>query len=210
MANPGLEFIKEEAVTADSMDDESETDSEMGRSNLSDQVFSAEEQDSSSSSGGERSSPALLSPCGSILESASEGSLSSDVDNWVDDEKIEKYFSVGMNSESDTCWGPLTMLKQLINVYSEIGDSQTCATVCLILGKLANQMFGDDQISAWFFHYIGEPSWLTSNCFLDMLQDAGSNELATFINKKCTCEEVRRTIQEVISSSSSCLFRLFL
>jgi hypothetical protein len=46
-------------------------------------------------------------------------------------------------------------------------------------------MFGETQISAWFFHYI------------DMLQDVGCNELATYMAKMCDCEEVKKVIEEV-------------
>lgn len=55
-------------------------------------------------------------------------------------------------------------------------------------------MFGDDQVSTWFFHYI------------ELLQDAGFNELATFMAKQCASEEVIRVIQEVTIS----IFRLIL
>ncbi|KAI6176097.1 Beta-Casp domain-containing protein [Aphelenchoides bicaudatus] len=181
--------INEEAITTnpENVDDESETGSELdARSNISDhqELSSTEEKDSSSDRTSQSNSPTLLSSCGStILEDSSDESISSDMGNWVDDQEIESYFASGQKIASDN-WGPLSMLKKLINAYSDIGDSQTCATVCLILGKTANQMFGDDQVSAWFFHYI------------EMLQDAGFNELATFIAKQSTSEEVIKVIQE--------------
>jgi hypothetical protein len=37
----------------------------------------------------------------------------------VDDAKIENYFSVSLNNGSDN-WGPLTILKRLVNAYSDI------------------------------------------------------------------------------------------
>lgn len=122
--------INEEAVvtSADGIDDESEAGSELdAHSSISDQqqVSSTEEQDSS----GRRShSPTLLSSCEStMLENDSDGSVGSEAGKWVDEQKIENYFSVSFNNGSDN-WGPLTMLKKLINAYADIVSCFGCCS----------------------------------------------------------------------------------
>ncbi|CAD5226921.1 unnamed protein product [Bursaphelenchus xylophilus] len=81
-------------------------------------------------------------------------------------------------------WGPVTRLSKLMNLYTDICDSQTCATVCLVMGSKAKELFGDEQVTSWFMHYI------------EQLQNAGFGDLATFIAKNSGCEEVLKTLQE--------------
>jgi hypothetical protein len=123
--------INEEAIvtTTDSIDDESESASDMDvHSNASDQqqMSSTEEQDSTSS---RRSlSPILLTALEStMLENDSDGSVGSEVGNWADEQKIDNYFAVSTKNGSDN-WGPLTMLKKLINAYADIVSTQIACT----------------------------------------------------------------------------------
>ncbi|CAD5220468.1 unnamed protein product [Bursaphelenchus okinawaensis] len=81
-------------------------------------------------------------------------------------------------------WGPVTRLKKIMNLYTDVCDSQTCSTVCLIMGSKANDLFGEEQVTSWFLHYI------------EQLQNAGFGDLATFVAKNSGCEEVVKTLQE--------------
>lgn len=122
MMKTDFNLINEEAVFTndDSIDNDSNAGSDLdGSSNASEHqiLLSGEEQDSSTSS--KRSVSPALTARSNIVEKESVGSISSEIANWVDDSKMENYFSVNMNSGTSN-WGPLTILKRLINSYSDI------------------------------------------------------------------------------------------
>jgi hypothetical protein len=118
---------------SDSTDSESDNGSDLdGSSNGSNQRLSSEEDKTPS----ERSASPILSSSykSPLMENESVGSVNSDIDNSMDDEKIENYFSASLNNTSEN-WGPLSILKRLINAYSDIVSLDKLSRKIAILGR---------------------------------------------------------------------------
>ncbi|KAI6181196.1 GATOR complex protein WDR24 [Aphelenchoides besseyi] len=170
-------------VKSNENDENSDSESELTEQNISSETAEEDEDDNKSSTNSGSVSPALNSERMVPLETESIASGASDGEHRKKHGNSEYEVPITETSALDS-WGPLSVLKRIMNAYSDVCDSQTCATVCFILGKLAIDLFGEDQVSAWCFHYI------------EMLQDAGNNELATLMAKQCGLQEVIKSIQE--------------
>ncbi|KAI6218687.1 GATOR complex protein WDR24 [Aphelenchoides fujianensis] len=162
-------------------DEDDDSNSNSLREEVAESTFEDEEDDSTSNGG--TISPPLVADEFLTLESDSVCSGPSEAELRA--RHLSEHLNLLPATGEVENWGPLSALKRLINAYSDVGNSQLCATVCLMIGKtISCKLFGEEQVASWFFHYI------------ELLQDAGNNELATFMAKECELEEVVKSIQE--------------
>uniref|UniRef100_A0A914D3B2 GATOR2 complex protein WDR24 n=1 Tax=Acrobeloides nanus TaxID=290746 RepID=A0A914D3B2_9BILA len=141
-------------------------------------------------------------------DSDQEEELLDDLDDENQESNRDKDNEISVYPGAGTLptWDSLPMLKTALEYYSNRGDVQTCASICLVIGEKITKLIPENQVELWIFSYLEILErlnlWNTSALIIKLCYRPRINQLSnesTFV--KIYCKKCKTTS---MSASPKC------
>ncbi|OQS04840.1 hypothetical protein THRCLA_02957 [Thraustotheca clavata] len=102
-----------------------------------------------------------------------------------------------------------TLLKEVLEYYTEAGDVQACTTIAAVMGKVTNidTLMRKGWLQQVYMHYIGEQKfWIKLNIFarIDLLHQLQLYTVANYLVKNCPDTAIRQMNMKATTIYTSC------